>query len=201
MLFYWSLASPIIKGRGFIRKVTELYTDPETPIPPLLRRVLSEVVDQYLRLNEQIESLMVELESIAAGNEATKRLMSIPGVGVITACYILAWVGDGKQFKSGREFAAWIGLVPRQYGTGGVTRLLGISKRGNGGLREYLIHGARSAIQWKLKENHSWSKWISDLIQRKPKTVAVVAMANKMARIVWAVLTKETNYTSQFILE
>ena len=113
----------------------------------------------------------------------------------MTACYVLAWIGDGKQFRSGREFAAWIGLVPKQHSTGGKTCLLGISKRGNGGLRKFLIHGSRSAIQWKAKEDHAWSGWIKELLARKPKTVAVVAMANKLARIIWAVLTKEQLYS------
>lgn len=175
-------------------KLAEISSDPNESIPELLRQVLSEVLDQYLRLKDQLVSIERQLNTIANESSIGQRLQSIPGVGVITACYIISWVGDGTQFKNGRELAAWIGLVPRQYSTGGKNTLLGISKRGNGGLRRCLIHGARSAIQWKLKEGHEWSGWIINLLSKKPKTVAVVAMANKMARIIWAVLVKNGNY-------
>lgn len=137
-----------------------------------------------------------EIAAINSQNDNCRRLQSIPGVGLITSSFIEAWAGSGNQFKCARDFAAWAGLVPKQHSTGGKNNLLGISKRGNQTLRKYLIHGARSVIQWKLEENHAWSPWIKKLLCSKKKTVAVVAMANKLARIIWAVLTKEQNYAA-----
>jgi transposase len=111
-------------------------------------------------------------------------LMTIPGVGVITATALVASTRDPADFKSGRHFAAWLGLVPRQHSTGGVEKLGGISKRGDGYLRRLLVHGARSVMRWR---GRSWA-WLARLRDRRPANVAAVAMANKTARVVWALL-------------
>jgi transposase len=125
------------------------------------------------------------------GQEAVMRLMAIPGVGLLTATAIIATVGEMKSFRSGREFAAFLGLVPRQSGTGGKVRLLGISKRGDTYLRSLLIHGARVVVNFQIKNrNH----WIDKLLSRRPHNVVVVAQANKMARTIWALLVKNTEY-------
>lgn len=187
----------IERGRGFMGKLGKMVSDPESPIPVMMRQVLNEVHTQYKSLQEQIERLEALLGAVAKSNETMRRIMSIPGIGVMTACSVVAWAGDGKQFVSAREFAAWIGLVPRQYSTGGKTKLLGISKRGNSHLRHCLIHGARSAIQWKVDVPSAWSGWVKNLLARKPKTVAIVAMANKLARILWAVLTGNDGYQTR----
>jgi transposase len=131
------------------------------------------------------------------GQEAVTRLMAIPGVGLLTATAIIATVGDMKSFRSGREFAAFLGLVPRQIGTGGKVRLLGISKRGDTYLRSLLTHGARAMVNFQIKNRNPW---IDKLLSRRPHNVAVVAVANKMARTIWALLVKnsvfETNHTA-----
>jgi len=126
---------------------------------------------------------------------ASKRIAEIPGVGLLTATAAVATMGDAKAFKSGREFAAWLGLVPRQTGTGGRIRLLGISKRGDTYLRTLLIHGARSV----LTHTKEPAPWITELRQRRPLNVAVVALANKMARTIWALLAHERTYQKGFV--
>jgi transposase len=127
-------------------------------------------------------------------DEASKRIADIPGVGLLSATAAVATMGDAKAFRSGREFAAWLGLVPKQTGTGGRIRLLGISKRGDTYLRTLLIHGARSVLT-QAKEP---GPWITELRQRRPLNVAVVALANKMARTIWALLAHKRMYQKGF---
>ena len=185
------------KSRGFISAVADITEDAEINLPHALRFALFRLVERYKTVDKEINELEREIAAINNQNDNCRRLQSIPGVGLITSSFIEAWAGSCTQFKSARDFAAWAGLVPKQHSTGGKSNLLGISKRGNQTLRKYLIHGARSVIQWKLEENHAWSPWIKKLLCSKKKTVAVVAMANKLARIIWAVLTKEQNYAAQ----
>jgi transposase len=185
------------KSRGFISAVADITEDAEINLPHALRFALFRLVERYKTVDKEINELERKIAAINSQNDNCRRLQSIPGVGLITSSFIEAWAGSCTQFKSARDFAAWAGLVPKQHSTGGKSNLLGISKRGNQTLRKYLIHGARSVIQWKLEENHAWSPWIKKLLCSKKKTVAVVAMANKLARIIWAVLTKEQNYAAQ----
>jgi transposase len=119
---------------------------------------------------------------------------TIRGVGPATAAELLASVGDCKQFKNGRHLAAWIGLTPKQHGSGETTIMGGTSKRGNRELRRLLIHGARSLMNWCDRKNDKLSLWIRQLLTRMHPCKAVVAVANKLARIVWAVLTKQVEY-------
>jgi transposase len=125
----------------------------------------------------------------------TQRIAAIRGVGLLSATAAVATMGDAKAFKSGREFAAWLGLVPRQTGTGGRVRLHGISKRGDKYLRTLFIHGARSV----LMDSKSPPEWLSELVKRRPKNVAIVAMANKMVRTIWALLAHERAYQSGYV--
>lgn len=151
-------------------------------LPPYLITLLEE---QYSRLNEldsQIDGIEKQLISVAKQSETCKRLIEIPGVGPLIATAAMATMGEALAFKSGREFAAYVGLVPKQTGSGGKVRLLGISKRGDTYLRTLFIHGARAA-SLVAKEP---GPWITELKKRRPTSVAIVAMANKLARTVWA---------------
>jgi transposase len=155
--------------------------------------VIEALREQYVRvgeLDEQISQIERRLRQWQREDSATQRIAQIPGVGLLSATAAVATMGDAKAFKSGREFAAWLGLVPRQTGTGGRVRLLGISKRGDKYLRTLLIHGARSV----LTHTKSPPEWLSELMKRRPKNVAVVAMANKMARTIWALTAHERAY-------
>jgi transposase len=160
--------------------------------------VIETLREQYARLgelDERISQIEQRLRQWQREDAATQRIAAIPGVGLLSATAAVATMGDAKAFKSGREFAAWLGLVPRQIGTGGRVRLLGISKRGDKYLRTLLIHGARSV----LTHSKAPPEWVSALVQRRPKNVAVVAMANKMARTIWALTAHERTYQFGYV--
>jgi transposase len=154
--------------------------------------------EQYARLAEldqQIQDIERRLRQWHQQDTDSQRLAAIPGVGLLSATAAVATMGDAKAFKSGREFAAWLGLVPGQSGTGGRVRLLGISKREDKYLRTLLIHGAR-AVLTRGKEP---TQWLTSLTRRRPKNVAVVALANKMARTIWALTAHERAYQKGYV--
>jgi len=160
--------------------------------------VIDTLCEQWARigtLDDQIGEIEKRLKIWQKEDRACQRIADIPGVGLLTATAAVATMGDARAFKSGREFAAWLGFVPRQTGTGGRIRLLGISKRGDIYLRTLLIHGARSV----LTNSKEPPEWATNLTQRRPLNVAVVALANKMARTIWALLTHERTYQKGFV--
>ena len=167
-----------------------------TDLPAALWDVLRCQVEQLTNLRAALAGLNKQMVAWHRADGDSKRLATIPGVGVVTASAILASIGNGKQFKSGREFAAWIGLVPRQNSSGGKEKLGRISKQGNRYLRQLLVAGATAYLRGKRCEKAAGGAWFSQLLQRKPGRVASVALANKMARIAWAVLTTGEYYRS-----
>jgi transposase len=152
---------------------------------------------EWKSVEDQIEGLSLKLEQISDADPGCTRIRQIPGIGPIVATAIVAAIGNGAAFRKGRDFAAWLGVVPRQYSTGGKARLLGISKRGNVYLRKILIHGARAAVLRIKRDRAPIGAWLDALDARAPKNVVVVAMANKLARIAWAVLPSGEDYRSQ----
>jgi transposase len=145
----------------------------------------------------QILGLEKKLTAWHRANEASRRLETIPGVGVITATALVATIGDASQFRSGRQLAAWLGLVPRQYSSGGKERLGRISKRGDGYLRRLLVHGARADLRWSRHRKEQRSLWQESLLARRPTNVVLVAMANKTARVVWAMLSRGETFRTE----
>src|SRR5215469_1446676 len=144
-----------------------------------------------------IETVSDEIERISNEDERCRRLRQIPGVGPLVSTAMVAAIGNGTAFRRGRDFAAWVGVVPRQYSTGGKQKLFGISKRGNVYLRRMLIHGAR-AVLFRVKYNTGgFGQWVQRLAQRVPHNKVVVAIANKLARIAWAVLSSGRDYQHQ----
>jgi len=135
-----------------------------------------------------------KLQALATTHPESQRLLTIPGIGPITATALIAAVGDVGGFTNGRQFASWLGLVPKQYSTGGQTRLLGISKRGDSYIRKLLIHGARATLRWARTKTDSRSRWIRGLLERRGWNRTAVAVANKHARIVWALLSRGEIY-------
>lgn len=186
----------IHKGRAAIdRELPAALERMKTKLPPYLINVLE---DQYNRLSELdtlIDGLEKQLTSVARQNETCQRLMEIPGVGPLIATAAVATMGEASAFKSGREFAAYVGLVPKQTGSGGKVRLLGISKRGDTYLRTLFIHGARAA-SLVAKEP---GPWITELKKRRPTGVAIVAMANKLARTIWAIAAHGRAYDKNHV--
>ncbi|WP_168787984.1 IS110 family transposase [Paraburkholderia aromaticivorans] len=164
-------------------------------LPAVLIDTLREQWNGLTKLDEQIAEIERRLRQWMKEDQAVKAIIAIPGVGVLTATAAVATMGDAKAFRSGREFAAWIGLVPKQTGSGGKVSLLGISKRGDTYLRTLLIHGARSVLH-HAKEPGPWVEQIS---KRRPVNVVIVALANKMARMIWAILAHERQYQKGYV--
>jgi len=184
------------QGKAGVKKgIAEALQRLSDRLPAMVIDTLREQWARIGMLDEQIGEIERRLKVWLKEDVASKRIAEIPGVGLLTATAAVAAMGDAKAFKSGREFAAWLGLVPRQTGTGGRIRLMGISKRGDTYLRTLLIHGARSVLT-HAKEP---APWITELRQRRPLNVAVVALANKMARTIWALLAHERTYQKGFV--
>jgi transposase len=164
-------------------------------LPELAKSVLLSLIDQIDAVNVRVSALERKLIEWHRTNVASQRLTTIPGIGPITATAIAATVCDAARFSSARQFAAWIGLVPRQHSSGGRERMGGLSKRGDGYLRRLLVHGARAVIRWQRRGNAYSRPWLAALLGRRHVNVAAAALANKNARIAWALLTKEETYT------
>ena len=163
-------------------------------LPAPAREMGQIYLQQIDRLSEIITHLANELEAATKTDCELRRLCTVPGIGPVTAGAIAAFAPELETFESGRNFAAWLGLVPRQHSTGGKTRLGGVSKMGQCDIRKLLIVGAMSVIRWVVRRGGSPNRWLANLVARKPRMVAAVALANKMARMVWAMTTKEEDY-------
>jgi len=161
------------------------------------RRLLADLADDLRYLDERVAQLTSAIETHANTDPVAKRLMTLRGIGPITASALSGVLGDGAIYKRGRDFAASLGLTPRQHSTGGRERLLGISKRGNSYLRKLLVHGARAVLRYAVKKDDGLSQWIKHLAVRKHRNVAIVALANKTARMAWAVTRYEVPYNPE----
>jgi transposase len=181
-------------GPQHVGRLVEKLADPMTPIPSTVRDALNVLVDQLVALGHEIDRMEAQMRRTCRSEENAARLLTIPGVGPITASAIIAGVPNIHGFRSGRDFAAWLGLVPRQDSSGGKERLGGITKMGDRTIRRLLVRGALSAIRWGRREPGFSESWIGRLIARKPIKLAAVALANKMARIAWALLTRGEVY-------
>jgi transposase len=180
---------------GLNRAMPEVLARLNERLPAVLLDTLREQWDMLGKLDGQIAQIEARLLAWMQQDKACKTIVEIPGVGLLTATAAVATMGKASAFKSGREFAAWLGLVPRQVGTGGRVRLMGISKRGDTYLRTLLIHGARSVLV-SVKEP---GKWLQEIGKRRPANVVVVALANKMARTIWALLAYDRKYDSGYV--
>ena len=191
LLYEFGVAVP--KGwRALLAQAGPLLAD-ETrcPVPELMRRELVTQLEGLRALTTRITALERQIGSWQRREPECNRIAAVPGVGTLTATAVVATVGDARTFRSGREFAAFLGLVPRQSGTGGRVKLLGISKRGDPYLRTLLIHGARTVLNHQSRADRTLDPWLKGLLSRRPKNVAIVALANKMARTIWALLAHD----------
>jgi transposase len=180
------------KGKASARELMSLAAVDER-IPIAAREALSALVGQIRDTERKIQAFDDQIVAIAKTNEICRRLMTIPAIGPFSATALAASVGDPRYFRCGRHFAAWLGLVPKQCSTGGKERLGGISKRGDRYLRKLLIHGARAAV-YRVRSNQTTGRWITGLLARRHFNVATVALANKTARIAWAVMANADTY-------
>src|SRR5258705_5383915 len=163
-------------------------------LTPRMRNLVAMLWSEWKDLELQIVQMNDEVERIASSDAACRRLRQIPGIGPLVATAIVASIGDGAAFRKGREFAAWMGLLPKQHSTGGKARLYGISKRGNSYLRTILIHGARAVVLRSKRDRIAMGAWMTSLETRAPRNVLIVATAHKLARIAWAVLSTGQDY-------
>jgi transposase len=180
----------IPQGRAaLMRRLPEILEDAANGLSERFRAELNTVLAELRHLDEQVAHYDTQIQAIAQNDETVQRLMTIPGIGALVATALVAAVGeDVGLFRNGRGLAAWLGLVPRQHSTGGRERLLGISKRGDVYLRQLLIHGARAVMRWVERKEDATSRWASALKSRRHTNIAVVAMANKIARVAYAVM-------------
>jgi len=178
------------QGRAaLMRRLPEILEDAENGLSERFRAELTRLLEELRHLDAQVAHFDTQIQVIAHSDETAQRLMTIPGIGALIATALMAAVGeDVGLFRNGRALAAWLGLVPRQHSTGGRERLLGISKRGDVYLRQLIIHGARAVLRWVERKEDATSRWASALKSRRPTNVAVVAMANKIARMAYAVM-------------
>ena len=187
----------VAAGPAHLKKqIPSILEDAANLLSARMRALLVELRDEWKKLEEQIEGIDQELAQTATKEDNCRRLLTIPGIGPLTATALSAAIGNGTAFHQSRDLAAWLGLVPRQHSTGGKSRLLGISKRGNPYLRKLFIHGGRAVVARVNRGNHQFGSWLTRLEARSPRNVVVVAMANKLARIAWAVLTTGHVYSA-----
>ena len=176
------------QGIAYIaQRVPALIEDAENELPGSFRLLIQRLLEHLKILQQQVDEIEAQIKAWHRASEASQRLEKVPGIGPLTATVLVASVGDAKNFDNGRQFAAWLGVVPRQHSSGGKPTLLGMSKRGDAYLRTMLIHGARSVI-YRATQRADADSWLVKLTTRRNKNVAAVAMANKTARTVWALL-------------
>jgi transposase len=166
-----------------------------TQLTSLSIELFEQLYEEFCTLDKRLAYYNEKIATLCEAHPVCQRLGTIPGIGPLTATALVAAVSDATHFKNGRQFAAWLGLVPRQHSTGGKARLLGISKRGDSYVRKLLIHGARATLRWVKLKTDRRSQWVRGLIERRGKNKAAVALANKNARIAWALLRSDQTYT------
>jgi transposase len=179
------------------KRVPEMLDNAGDEVPGVFRELMQRLLDHLKDLEQQVGELERQIRTWHRSNAFSCKLEKVPGIGPITATALVASIGDAKQFANGRQLAAWLGLVPRQHSTGGKSNLLGISKRGDCYLRTLLIHGARAVIL-ATERKLTTQGWLVRLLERRHKNVAAIALANKTARIVWALLAYEKEFRSDY---
>jgi transposase len=172
----------------------DLLEDAENGLPGSFRQLLRRLHEHLQQLDRQVVELEREIQCWHKDSAASQRLAAIPGMGPLSASAFVATVGDGHSFSRGRQLAACLGMVPRQASSGGKTTLLGMSKHGDSYLRTLLIHGARSVVRQVERHPERADPWLRQLLSRRPKNVVAVALANKNARVAWALLTQGQDY-------
>lgn len=178
-------------------RVPELIEDASNELPGAFRVLVQRLLDHLKELDRQVDELEAQIQAWHRNSDLSTKIAQVPGIGPISASALVASIGDAKNFDNGRQLAVWLGLVPKQHSTGGKSNLLSISKRGDTYLRTLLIHGAQSVIYHAAKRPESCT-WVSAMVSRRNKNVAAVALANKNARIVWALLAHDRRYETGY---
>ena len=187
------------QGPAHVSRLASAVEDPCSGLPSAVCVLGSLLLDQIADLNEKVGGLEMEIRASARQDEEAARLMTVPGIGPISAMAVQAFAPPMESFRRGRDFAAWLGLVPRQHTTGGKPRLGKISKMGQRDLRRLLITGAMAVVSWAVRRGRTTDPWLARMLARKPRKLVAVALANRMARIVWALMTKKEDYRAPAI--
>ena len=182
------------KGIAHLRRIEAVLADPASDLPALMREECHDLLEQISEQTARIEAKTTKTRSFAGANDTARRLQTMPGVGPQTALAISGFAPPMDSFKRGRDFAAWLGLVPRQYTSGGKERLGRISKAGQTDIRYLLIIGAMSRLTVLARKSIQEGSWLARLLHRKPLMLVAIALANKMARAIWAMMTKKEDY-------
>lgn len=186
---------PIALSSGRARRaIPEILKDRTNGLTAMSREVIGDLFDFMDQIDARITVFDRRIDAVFKSNEDCRRIARICGVGPKTATAVVAAVGDGREFKNGRHLAAWMGLVPRQHSSGDKRLLMGISKRGDRYLRTLLVHGARSVVRVAQRKTDPFSQWVNNLRERRGMNRAIVAVANKNARIIWIVLNKNEEF-------
>jgi len=178
----------------FRKHVLEKLATEDAKLTPHSLALFQQLLEELATLEARVATYDAQLAQVAQTHPVCQRLMTIPGLGELTATALVAAVSGATQFKNGRQFAAWLGLVPRQHSTGGKSRLLGMSKHGDSYLRKLLVHGARSCLRWVGRKRDRRSQWVQSLMERRGWNRAAVALANKNARVAWVLMCTEQVY-------
>lgn len=182
------------QGIGQMKRIEAILDAEHSDLPVLVRGECRDLLAQIAEKTERIDARTRTAKELAAQADTARRLQTMPGVGPLTALAIEAFAPDMSSFRSGRDFAAWLGLVPRQHSTGGRERLGRVSKAGQADIRRLLIIGAMSRLNWRGRRSIPEGSWLARILARKPRMLVAVALANKMARAIWAMLTKTEDY-------
>jgi transposase len=186
------------RGPLSLRKgMPDLLEDAAQNLTPQLRSLLAHLWQEWQYLDSQIDRISAAIAEVAESDVACQRLRKIPGVGPLVSTATVAAIGNGAAFQRGRDFAAWLGLVPKQHSTGGKAKLLGITKRGNRYLRKMFVHGARAVLLRVKYDTGGFGQWVHRLAARAPRNKVIIAIANKLARIAWVVLSTGNDYHHQ----
>ncbi len=199
--FLYERGIVLILGISVIEKqVPSLLEDAENDLSDNGRELLARLYQQFERLSEDVQWFTKRIEAQAKQDEISVRLTAIPGIGPIVSSALKGWMGDGQHFKKGRDASAALGLVPRQHSTGGIDKLLGITKKGDSYVRALVVHGARSVVVRSANTSDSLSLWVNRIKERRGYNKAVIALANKMVRIAWVVIARGEDYQPKIVV-
>lgn len=197
-LYEFGYIAPV--GIGYVPRLARFVEDPDSGIPDLARDICRMLLEQIAQLTDRIKALKSKIAAMSNEAAMPRRLQTMPGIGPITALAVETFAPPMEQFRRGRDFAAWLGLVPRQHSSGGKQKLGKTSKMGQRDIRRLLVIGATAVIRWASRRGAPAGSWLARMLSRKPVPVVAVALANKMARGIWAMLSRDENYRGPVLI-
>ena len=192
--FLYELGYVVPQGINNMPRIAAIITEPNSDLPEIARIECRDLLEQIEAMTVRIATSDRRIKDLAGQADMARRLQTMPGVGPMTALAVEAFAPPMESFKCGRDFAAWLGLVPKQHSSGGKTRHGRVSKAGQSDIRQLLIMGAMSRLNWIGRKSIPETSWLASMLARKPRMLVAIALANKMARMIWAMLTKQEDY-------